>query len=209
MVSLANATQWNQNLLKMHHALIKNSWQLILGKVSKGFDLSWKCWYNQNRCQQRMQASQKSSSNYFLSHDLKESKEKFLFFNKKRSGWMFFFLSLSRKWLNMIRQQEGLQCKQRTSCRKHAGSVAKFTATNPWPYEQWTHTIKVTKELLASFKSARLRHGIALEEKRERKPNLKGSWNENKLKVILLMSSPKRRGYCKPLNNCQKLQIIQ
>ena len=94
LVSLANATQWNQNLLKVRHALIQNSWQLILGKVSKGFDLSLECWYNQNRCKQRMQASQKSSFNNFLSHNLKESKEKFLSFNKKRSGRMFFFLSL-------------------------------------------------------------------------------------------------------------------
>ena len=37
------------------------------------------------------------------------------------------------------------------------------------------HTIKVTKELLASVKGARLRYGIALEEKRERKVNPKGS----------------------------------
>ena len=37
------------------------------------------------------------------------------------------------------------------------------------------HTIKVTKELLASVKGARLRYGIALEEKREKKANPKGS----------------------------------
>ena len=39
-----------------------------------------------------------------------------------------------------------------------------------------SHTIKVTKELLASVKGARTRYEITLEEKkRERKPNLQGS----------------------------------
>ena len=57
----------------MRHALIQNSWQLILTKVSKGFHLSFKCWYNQNGNLQQ-----------FLSHYLKQNKEKFLSFNRKK-----------------------------------------------------------------------------------------------------------------------------
>ena len=70
-----------------------------------------------------------------------------------------------------------------------------------------THTIKVTKELLASFNSARTRYGIALEEKKREKTESKRGMKRKQIDGDIADVTAKRLSYCKPLKNCQKMQI--